>query len=406
MTETITEFVPRRRPGFTLEQPYYTSEFIFNEDLKHVFFKQWLFAGHASSVPKPGDFFTLELGTESIIIIRDDQLRLHSLWNVCRHRGSQICTESEGSARSLVCPYHQWVYRPDGSLLKARLMPEDFDTAGHGLFRAHLAVIEGLIFVCLAERPPDFGPFRTSIEPRLRPHDLTNAKVCHRQRYEIHANWKLVVENSRECYHCGVAHPQYCDAVGFASAIGSESLQAETAALEAKRKRELQQLGLETEAVPFESDSWFHYRRFFLRSGFVTESMDGQPVAPLMGSLPQRDVGVFAVVTLPNLLLEASSDYVMTLRLIPKASLVTEAEVSWLVRSDAKEGADYDVDRLTKFWRLTSEQDWKLCEDNQKGVNSSKYRPGAYGPTESGVEHFVQWYTTQLESAEDHCGNS
>ena len=134
--------------------------------------------------------------------------------------------------------------------------------------------------------------------------------------------------------------------------------------------------------------------------------MDGEPVAPLMGRLPQRDVGVFAVVTLPNLLLEASSDYVMTLRLIPKSPVLTEAEVSWLVREDAKEGVDYDVDRLTQFWRLTSEQDWKLCEDNQKGVNSSKYRPGAYGPTESGVEHFVQWYTKQLESAEDHCGNS
>ena len=134
MTQNITELIPPRRPGFTLEQPYYTSEYCFNQDLKHVFFKHWLFAGHASRVPNPGDFFTLEIGSESIIIIRDDHLRLHSLWNVCRHRGSRICTESEGSARSLVCPYHQWVYRPDGSLLKARLMPEDFTPLRTGFF--------------------------------------------------------------------------------------------------------------------------------------------------------------------------------------------------------------------------------------------------------------------------------
>jgi Rieske 2Fe-2S family protein len=256
--------------------------------------------------------------------------------------------------------------------------------------------MEGLIFVSAADAPPDFERLRERIEVRLRPHDLSRAKVCHRKRYEIAANWKLVVENSRECYHCGVGHPQYCRAVGFAAALGSATLQAEHAAIETERKREVRELGLETEEIPFFPDSWYHYRRFFLRSGFVTESMDGQPVAPLMGNLPDRNTGVFAVVTLPNLLLEASRDYVMTLRLTPKGPLLTEAEVCWLVRADAREGLDYDVDRLTEFWRLTSEQDWELCEDNQKGVNSSKYAPGAYGPAESGVEHFLRWYVKQL----------
>jgi Rieske 2Fe-2S family protein len=393
---TLGELIVARRPGFSLEQPFYTSESVFQEDLKRVFFRHWLFAGHASRMSKPGDYFTLELGNESIIIIRDDELQLHALWNVCRHRGSRICTESEGAAKNLVCPYHQWVYRPDGTLLKARLMPEGFETAGYGLSRAHVRVMEGLIFVSAADAPPDFERLRERIEVRLRPHDLSRAKVCHRKRYEIAANWKLVVENSRECYHCGVGHPQYCRAVGFAAALGSATLQAEHAAIETERKREVRELGLETEEIPFFPDSWYHYRRFFLRSGFVTESMDGQPVAPLMGNLPDRNTGVFAVVTLPNLLLEASRDYVMTLRLTPKGPLLTEAEVCWLVRADAREGLDYDVDRLTEFWRLTSEQDWELCEDNQKGVNSSKYAPGAYGPAESGVEHFLRWYVKQL----------
>jgi Rieske 2Fe-2S family protein len=125
--------------------------------------------------------------------------------------------------------------------------------------------------------------------------------------------------------------------------------------------------------------------------------MDGNPVAPVMGTLPNAQTGVFAIVTLPNLLLEANRDYVMTLRLAPKAPQLTQAEVCWLVRSDAQEGVDYDVRRLTEFWRLTSEQDWVLCENNQKGVNSSKYIPGVYAPSEAGVEHFVQWYIEQLQ---------
>ena len=87
----------------------------------------------------------------------------------------------------------------------------------------------------------------------------------------------------------------------------------------------------------------------------------------------------------------------MTLRLTPKSPQLTHAEVCWLVRSDANEGIDYNVERLTEFWRLTSEQDWVLCENNQRGVNSSKYVPGAYAPSEAGVEHFVQWYIKQLQ---------
>jgi Rieske 2Fe-2S family protein len=106
--------------------------------------------------------------------------------------------------------------------------------------------------------------------------------------------------------------------------------------------------------------------------------------------------GVFAIVTLPNLLLEASPDYVMTLRILPGGPTSTNAEVTWAVNPSARAGDDFDVQRLTEFWRLTSEQDWKLCEGNQAGVESDSYRPGPYAPSEAGVEKFVRWYIRQL----------
>jgi len=115
-----------------------------------------------------------------------------------------------------------------------------------------------------------------------------------------------------------------------------------------------------------------------------------------MGTIPDRDLGGLAVVVLPNLLLEASGDYVMALRFTAATAVTTHAQVQWLVRGDAVEGRDYDVGRLTEFWKLTCEQDWKLCEDNQAGVASRRYEPGPYAPDERGVKHFVQWYLDRM----------
>lgn len=388
--------LPGRRAGHSLEQSFYTDPEIYRADIERVFLRSWLYAGHASRIPRPGDYFLFELGEESLIVIRGQGDQVHALLNVCRHRGSRICLEPEGSARSLVCPYHQWVYSADGSLLNARLMTDDFDRSAYGLQRAHVRRLEGLIFVCLAEAPPDFDEFERLMTPRLAPHRLAEAKVAATQRYEIAANWKLVEENSRECYHCGAGHPQYTRAVGFAAAIGSGELAARNEAVERERRSRLAALGVETETVGFDDGRWFHFRRFFLRDGMVTESMDGKPVAPLMGGIGDYSSGVFAIVALPNLLLEANPDYVMTLRIAPAAPRLTVAEVSWLVQADAREGVDYDLDRLTEFWRLTSEQDWKLCENNQRGVNSRYYRPGPYAPDEGGVEQFVDWYVKRV----------
>jgi len=86
------------------------------------------------------------------------------------------------------------------------------------------------------------------------------------------------------------------------------------------------------------------------------------------------------------------------MRLAPVSLHVTRAEMEWLVAEDAVEGRDYEVTRVTEFWRLTAEQDWKLCEDNQAGVNSSRYQPGPYAPVEKGVAHFRDWYRTALTS--------
>jgi Rieske 2Fe-2S family protein len=205
-----------------------------------------------------------------------------------------------------------------------------------------------------------------------------------------------VVENSQECYHCGAGHPQYCRAVGFAAAIDSNIAAEQEYLIGASQRLLLGEQGIDANPVPFLPGSWHHCRRFFLRDNFATESMDGKPVPPLIGSITDAAVGVLAVVALPNLLLEVSSDYAMLMRLAPISPQVTRADMEWLVTQNAVEGRDYEVSRVTEFWRLTAEQDWKLCEDNQAGINSGRYQPGPYTPVESGVAHFVDWYREAL----------
>ena len=351
-----------------------------------------------SRIPDPGDYFLFGIGNESVIVIRENKDAIRALLNVCRHRGSRICAAPEGNAKTLVCPYHQWVYGRAGNLIHARFMGGEFEAGEFGLAQASVRVLEGLIFICLAPDPPAFEPFAAAMTPRLRPHGLAGAKIAVTARYTVHANWKLVLENSRECYHCRGGHPEYCRAVAFAAAIGSQELTAQDAAVERERHAEVRSLGLVTDPVPFTLGGWYHFRRFYLRPGCVTQSLDGGPVAPLMGSLPGWNTGAFAIVTLPNLLLEANSDYVMTLQVTPVRAGVTHAEISWLVRGEACPGVDYEERRLTEFWRRTSEQDWKLCEDNQLGVDSLAYRPGPYGPHEQGVEQFADWYIRQFDA--------
>lgn len=397
-SERLAELVRSQPPGLSLARPFYTAAEVFEADLERVWSRNWVFVGHAARIPETGDYFTVEIGQESLIVVRDERGDIHALFNTCRHRGSRVCVESAGRAKRLVCPYHQWTYAHDGTLLGARHMPADLDKSRLGLRRAQARVTQGLIFVCLDEPALPFDGFEQLIGPRLRHHELEQARIAAQKTYLIDANWKLVVENSRECYHCGAGHPQYVRAVGFAAAIDSHEAAREDASAAGPRRALLESAGIESEPVPFESGTWFHFRRFFLREGMQTESMDGRPVAPLMGRIASYETGVFAVIGLPNLLLEASPDYVMSLRILPVSPMLTRAEVTWLVRGDAREGVDYGPERLSEFWRLTSEQDWKLCENNQAGVNSRRYEPGPYAPHERNVEHFVRWYLGQLDA--------
>jgi Rieske 2Fe-2S family protein len=393
--------------GWSLPGEFYSDEVVYRADLDCIWRRGWLFAGHACEMPNPGDFFLLEVAQDSIIVVRSDEGEIRSFHNVCRHRGSLICTEPAGHVARFVCPYHQWTYGRDGSLLACRGMPSEFDKSQFGLKEVHTREVEGLIYLCLAEQPLPFEPAQELLGDLARPQGLRRAKVAKAVDYLVKANWKLVWENNRECYHCNANHPQYIKA-NFdhynaddttprvreqmtAAVLRSEAKWA-TAGLAATHK----QTGM-TLFPDAERNIWYSANRTPLVEGYVSESMDGAQVAPLMGEYKSADVGTLRIRSLPNFWNHASCDHAVSTRLLPAGPQLTSIRVWWLVDGNAVEGRDYQLSELMPFWQLTSEQDWAICERQQRGVNSSAYEPGPYSTfKEYNVESFVRWYLGKL----------
>jgi glycine betaine catabolism A len=407
MQSAIERLVARCQPGWSLPGEFYSDEDIYRLDVDRVWRTGWLFAGHACEIAKPGDYFTLEVDADSVVVTRSEDGAVHALHNVCRHRGSMICPEPAGHAARLVCPYHQWAYALDGSLLACRGMPGDLDKSQFGLARVHAREVEGLIFISLAENPASFESAFEMLSPLLRPQGFRRAKVAKAVDYLVNANWKLVWENNRECYHCNVNHPQYIKAnfdhynADDTTPRIREAMSAVVARSEQKwAEAELAPTHKQTGMTVFpdaERNIWFSANRTPLVDGWVSESMDGKQVAPLMGDYKEADVGTLRMRTLPNSWNHSSCDHAVTTRLLPAGPQRTAIRVWWLVDAKAEEGRDYDLAKLMPFWQLTSEQDWQICERQQRGVNSSAYRPGPYSTfKEYNVDSFVRWYLKML----------
>ena len=391
MKNILQQNLDAYRRGWSMPQGFYTEPAIFEQEITQIWRKYWLFAGLSTTIPNAGDYFLYKIHTDSVIIIRGNKGEIYAHHNTCRHRGSLICLEASGNAPALMCPYHQWVFDKSGKLLKARLMPDDFDKSAHGLHPVQVRVVAGLIYVCLDENPPVFDKVAHDFNQFLRPFSLEKAKIAHQTTYTLHTNWKLITENFRECYHCGPAHPEYCNAVVGANM--RESAEKETA----QKAAVWQAKGFATDTVNFEGDSFHFAVRYPLRNGVQSYSLDGGKVALPMGEHQDYDAGVVGLVSYPNFWIDAVSDYVWVMQITPISPAKTRVDITWLVDAAAVEGLDYTVERLTEFWKVTAEQDWQLCENNYAGICSSSYQPGPLAPAETDVILFLEWYNQRLK---------
>ena len=399
---SIEDLVKRQQPGFTLEQPFYRDPDIFRRDMDRVVARSWIYVTHTSEIPHKGDYLLYNIGEESIILVRgrDDQIR--AFFNVCRHRGSHICLEESGNVSKLICPYHAWTYGLDGRLVAARGMPKEFRKSEYGLHACAVRVSHGLVFICLSDpaQPdvPDFCEIEHDLDKYATMHRLDDTHIVHREVYPTHANWKLVVDNFRECYHCSPAHPEYTMVNAYVAAEdrGEGFYLPKIKAWEEKVRKLGHPTGFSFQDERSDSLQPCAVWRQPIRDGFLTLSEDGQPVAPLMGELKHWDAGETAFTFGALSYAYLCSDHLCMFRFTPVTAEFSEVLVTWHVRNGAVEGQDYDIERLKWMWDVTTIEDTRIIIDNQRGVNSQRYVPGPYAPQEGYSSEFTAWYLDRI----------
>lgn len=406
--ERIPGWLQQDRKGYTLPQGLYVSEEAFHFDTEVMLKSVWLYACTVAHVKSPGDYFVFELGGNSIIVVRGKDNEVRAFWNSCRHRGSKICVAQRGRAARLTCPYHQWTYGLDGVLLAARSMADDFDKKDYGLAPVALENIGGLIFICMGDNPPPIDRVKADIAEQIAVYDLAKLKVAVQDDLIEDANWKLVMENNRECYHCDAGHPELISVLGtygFGKGLpedGAGDVVDDRAydALVAAKREEWKALGIDHDLIEFPQGWWHRVARLSLANGAVTQSIDGKLACTrLIGPFTQPETSSLSVWTQPNSWHHFCCDHVVTFSLTPLSADKTLLRTTWLVHEDAEEGADYDPAHLAALWRATNNQDGQFSSINHQGIANDGYQQGPYAVEEKLVENFKDFYVDRARAA-------
>ena len=349
--------------SFTLPADAYRSAEVFAWELGRFFEGGWVCLCREEEAARPGDYRAARLGREGILLSRDAEGRLHAFFNVCRHRGHELLEPGAcANARAIRCPYHGWVYELDGRLKTAARFGDVacFDPAGTGLVPVRAETWHGWIFVNADGQAPPLADWMGEVTRLVAGHAPGELRIAASSTYEVAANWKILIENYHECYHCPQIHPQLC------RVSPPESGQN-----------------------PPQNGAWIG-GSMELAENAETMSLDGRRHAEYLPGLSEEQRRlVYYYGLFPNLLISPHPDYVLTHRLEPLAPDRTRVECNWLFARDeiAREG--FSANYAVEFWDMTNRQDWRACESVQRGAGSAGYRQGPLSEREEMVYRFV-----------------
>ncbi len=371
---TTIDWRPRELPThgqMTLPRRYFTDPAVLAEEVERIFTRQWLCVDREERIARPGEYFLHEFAGDSVIILRDQQGTVRAFHNVCRHRGSRICEAHQGQfSETVQCPYHAWTYGLDGRLVGAPSTNdlEGFRKQDWPLHPVAVATWEGFIFINL---DPAAAPFEESHAPlltRFTRFNLPNLRTGRTIEYDVRANWKLVVQNYSECYHCPLVHPTLT-------------------------RRTPPTLG-ENDLVDGPFLGGYMILADDAKSMTMTGRVCGVPVGP---ALPAEDHDrVYYYSVMPNMLLSLHPDYVMFHVLWPVAHDRTRIVCHWLFHPASLADSAFDIEDGVKFWDMTNREDWHVCELSQQGVSSRAYTPGPYSHRESMSAAFDRYYLSAM----------
>jgi Rieske 2Fe-2S family protein len=359
---------PVAGPVRTLPGRYYSDPAIFTLEQERIFGRMWVCAGRASTLAVGGDYLLPDVGGESVLVMRDRSGRLGAFLNVCRHRGARLCTAARGQLGATVqCRYHAWTYGLDGALLGAPNMRREpsFDVDQYGLVPVALDVWEDLIWVNLARAPAPLADQLGMLYARFVHYHIGTLAVGATIEYDVRANWKLIVENFSECYHCAVMHPELSAQVpAFKAGVvtGQDGGGAE--------------LGPGVQSL-------------------TTTGKTRRP--PLPGLTPEDRRTYYGDVLKPNVFLNLHPDYVVIHRMRPLGADRTGIVCEWLFDREIVAAPDFDPSDAVDFWDLVNRQDWEVCELAQQGTTSAAFRDGGiYAPVERHIRRFNDFVLEQL----------
>jgi Rieske 2Fe-2S family protein len=347
--------LPANSQAKTLPARYYTDPEVFRQEMETFFCKMWICALRSEQIPSPGDYRLCEVAGESIIVTHDRAGEVRAFYNVCRHRGTRMCREEQGTLPGHIqCPYHGWTYGLDGKLLGAPHMDDAaFRREDYPLHAVRVDSWDAHIFLNLAAQPKPLAVQLAQLPEKFAAWGMRDLRVHRQHTYEVKANWKLIISNYNECLHCPLLHPMLCSV-----------------------------------SDPMSGDNDSPHPSYIggsmrFRGGAETMSIDGKRRREYLPGLnDEQRQHVFYYAIYPNLLLSLHPDYVMAHRLWPRAPDRTVIVCEWYFHPKEMAKPNFNADDAIDFWHATNKEDWEISELSQKGISSRAYEPGPYSTRE------------------------
>jgi Rieske 2Fe-2S family protein len=345
----------------TLPSAWYLESGIYALEREHIFMQEWLCVGRQEDIPKPGDHRILDIQGESVILLRNGENLLRAFYNVCRHRGAQLCVDDAGSllkggvsSKFITCPYHAWVYDLDGQLVRARDIPEDcdFDAGDIQLHPVGVDTWGGFVFIHMTPaKAKPLAQHVALVSDRFKRYRIEDLRVGSTLQYTVEANWKVVCENYNECYHCGPVHPELCRIVPAFRERGGAGLEWD-------------------KGVPH-------------RPGAITFTTTGTTNRRTIPGLNEDEqTRHFGELVYPNLFLSLSSDHVAVFILQADGPDRTQVTCHLLFEPFEMERREFNPADAADFWDLVNRQDWEICKRVQQGMSSRVFEHGFCAPME------------------------
>ena len=355
----------------SLPRAAYVDEAFLELERERLWWTEWVAVGREEQLENAGDFLAVDIAGERVVVVRDRVGGLHAHYDLCRHRGSRLTTADQrpepesceipgpsGTFKGIIrCTYHSWCYELDGQVRNAPFLGEadHFDPTQFGLHPVAIDTWGGWLFVNLSPgRVADGHSLRAQlgdIPDRIHRYPLKDLRTARRIVYDVRANWKVIVENYNECYHCSGVHPELCRIVPAFREKGGSNLDWDA-------------------GIP-QAEGTFTFT--------LTGTSDRAPFPGLDADEQVRHKGELVY---PNLMISLSADHAAVFTLLPKAPDRTLIVVDFLFHPSEIARATFDPSDAVEFWDIVNRQDWAVCEGVQDGMTSRRFRFGWYAPME------------------------